>query len=221
MSDNKENKAMENSSSAMQRPGSAAGMSPEIVEDKEPENKAPLQDIVSPFKAVATPAASSEPVPEKQPETAAKAEPAKAEEAANQSKKKSKNQKNDKFSGMTEEEAEEEINRLHKRRKRRAAILVTVVVILIVSGILLPNLFKFVVPKVDLSNINVNTKTLDYKVGKTNILRDFTASGSLAAGETKDIKIAGDIEIDEFFVKNGDVIKKGDKKYDVEGRLVK
>lgn len=211
MSENKENKAMENNNQAMQRPGSAAGMSPEIVESKEPENKAPLQDIDSPFKAVATPAASSEPAPEKQPEAAAKAEPAKTEEAAKQSKKKSKNQKNDKFNGMTEEEAEAEINRLHKRRKRRAAILVTVVVLLIASGILLPNLFKFVAPKVDLSNINVDSKILDYKVGKTSIVRDFTASGSLAAGETKDVKIAGDIEIDEFFVKNGDVIKKGDK----------
>ena len=112
---------------------------------------------------------------------------------------------------MTEEEAEEEINKLHKRRKRRAAILITIVVILIAGGILLPNLFKFIAPKIDLSNINVNTKTLDHKVGKTSIVRDFTASGTLSAGETKDIKIAGDIEIDEFFVKNGDVIKKGDK----------
>ena len=51
MSENKENKAMENNNQAMQRPGSAAGMSPEIKEEKENINKAPLQDIDSPFKA--------------------------------------------------------------------------------------------------------------------------------------------------------------------------
>ena len=55
MSENKENKAMENNNQAMQRPGSAASMTPEITESKEikeTENKAPLQDIDSPFKAV-------------------------------------------------------------------------------------------------------------------------------------------------------------------------
>ena len=208
MSENKENKAMENNNQAMQRPGSAAGMSPEIVESKEPENKAPLQDIDSPFKAAPAEKNSPALLPDKK-EDAVKAKPEEAK-TAEVSKKKSK-KKNDNYSDMTEEEAEAEINRLHKRRKRRAAILVTVVVLLIASGILLPNLFKFVAPKVDLSNINVDSKILDYKVGKTSIVRDFTASGSLAAGETKDIKIAGDIEIDEFFVKNGDVIKKGDK----------
>ena len=46
---------MENNNQAMQRPGSAASMTPEITESKEikeTENKAPLQDIDSPFKAV-------------------------------------------------------------------------------------------------------------------------------------------------------------------------
>ena len=214
MSENKENKAMENNNAAMQRPGSAASMSPEIVEpkekEKETENKAPLQDIDSPFKAVAVPAADSEPAPEKKAEEV-KPEAAKTEEAVKETKKRTKKKKEDSFSGMTEEEAEEEINRLHKRRKRRAATLITIVVILIIAGILLPNLFKYLAPKVDLSNINVNSKTLDHTVGRSNIVRDFTASGNLSAGETKDIKIAGDIEIDEFFVKNGDVIKKGDK----------
>ena len=61
MSENKENKAIENNNPAMQRPGSAASMTPEIVENKADEikaagnkpaeNKAPLQDIDSPFKA--------------------------------------------------------------------------------------------------------------------------------------------------------------------------
>ena len=206
MSENNENKAMENNNSALQRPGSAAGMSPEIVEskEKEPENKAPLQDIDSPFKAAPEAAGTAAPLPEKQ--TAEAAVPEDADK-----KKSRKSKKNDAFTGMSEEEAEEEINKLHKRRKRRAAILVTVVVFLIAGGILLPNLLKYVAPKVDLSNIGVNSKTLEHKVGKTSIVRDFTASGTLSAGETKDIKIAGDIEIDEFFVKNGDVIKKGDK----------
>nr|MCR5490286.1 HlyD family efflux transporter periplasmic adaptor subunit [Saccharofermentans sp.] len=117
----------------------------------------------------------------------------------------------DNFSGMTEEEAEAEVNRLRKRRKRRAATLVVVITLLVIAAILLPNFFKYIGPKVDLSNVNVNSQTLDYTVAKKSIVRDLTASGSLAAGETNDMKIAGDIEIDEFFVKNGDVIKKGDK----------
>ena len=206
MSENKENKAIENNNTPMQRPGTAA-LTPEIVEpkEKEVENKAPLQDIDSPFKTV--PAS----------ELMAKSEdkkPAATESAASEApakKKSKKKNKDDIFQGMTEEEAEEEIRRQHKRRKRRAVTLVAVVAVLAAGAILLPNLLKFVAPKVDISAVNVNEKVLDYKVAKTNIVRDFTASGTLSAGDTYDVKIAGDIEVDEFFVKNGDVISKGDK----------
>ncbi len=206
MSENNENKAMENNNSALQRPGSAAGMSPEIVEpkEKEPENKAPLQDIDSPFKAAPVAAGDNASIP-------AKAEKAAVQPETKDKKKSRKSKKNDAFTGMTEEEAEEEINKLHKRRKRRAAVLVTIVVLLIAGGILLPNLFIFVAPKVDVSNVNVNENTLQYRIAKTSINRELTASGSLSAGDTEDLKIAGDIEIEEFFVENGDVIKKGDK----------
>lgn len=211
MSENKENKAMENNT-PMQRPGSAAAMTPEISEPKEKENdnKAPLQDIDSPFKA----APVSE-VPAKAEENKpAEAEASKAEAAAPEvsSRKKSKKRKNnDAFKDMTEEEAEEEIRRQHKRRKRRTITLVAIVAVIAAGAILLPNLLGMIAPKVDISAVNVNEKVLDYKVAKTNIVRDFTASGTLAAGETYDVKIAGDIEVDEFFVKNGDVISKGDK----------
>ena len=204
MSENKENKAMENNM-PMQRPGSQA-MSPEIIEpkEKEPENKAPLQDIDSPFKAAPENAAKAEKAPVK----AEEAKPAEAEPAKKKSKK---SKKDDAFQGMTEEEAEEEIRRQHKRRKRRTITLVSIVAVIAAGAILLPNLLNFVAPKVDISAVNVNEKILDYKVAKTNIVRDLTASGTLAAGDTEDIKIAGDIEVEEFFVKNGDVISKGEK----------
>ena len=207
MSDNKENKAIENN--AMQRPGSAA-MTPEITEPKEKEtgNKAPLQDMVSPFKAAPVTEAP-EKAEEIKPAQEAKSEPATKD--ASSKKKSKKNKKADAFQGMTEEEAEEEIRRQHKRRKRRTITLVMVVAVIAAGAILLPNLLKFVAPKVDISAINVNEQVLNYSVAKTNIVRDFTASGTLSAGETYDVKIAGDIEVDEFFVKNGDVISKGDK----------
>lgn len=208
MSDNKEKKAIENNN-AMQRPGSAA-MTPEISEPKEKnaENKAPLQDMVSPFKA-APEAEVSAKTEEAKPAAEAKTEDnTKDASTKNKSKKKDKN---DVFQGMTEEEAEEEIRRQHKRRKRRTATLIAVVAVIAAGAILLPNLLKFVAPKVDISAINVNEQVLDYSVAKTSIVRDFTASGTLSAGETYDVKIAGDIEVDEFFVKNGDVISKGDK----------
>ncbi len=208
MSDNKENKANENN--LMQRPGSAA-MTPEISEpkEKEAENKAPLQDLDSPFKAApvsdvpANPAKAEETKPAAENENKAKEEPS--------GKKTRKKDKKDVFQGMTEEEAEEEIRRQHKRRKRRTITLVAVVAVIAAGSILFPNLLKFVAPKIDISAINVNEKVLDYSVAKTNIVRDFTASGTLSAGETYDVKIAGEIEVDEFFVKNGDVISKGDK----------
>ena len=107
MSENKENKAIENNNSALQRPGSTAGMSPEIVEPKEiketkeSENKAPRQDIDSPFKAAPAPLIPTGPLSEKKQE-AVKSEAVKAEDEA---KKKSKKKKADNFSGMTEEEA--------------------------------------------------------------------------------------------------------------------
>ena len=81
MSENKENKAMENNNPAMQRPGSAASMTPEITEAKEvkeTENKAPLQDIDSPFKAVSYNAGvkENEPAKSEQPAKAEAASPA-------------------------------------------------------------------------------------------------------------------------------------------------
>jgi len=205
MSENKENKANENN--LMQRPGSAA-MTPEINEpkEKESENKAPLQDLDSPFKSAPVtdvPAKAEESKPAAENENKANEEPF--------GKKSRKKDKKDVFQGMTEEEAEEEIRRQHKRRKRRTITLVAVVAVIAAGAILFPNLLKFVAPKIDISAINVNEKVLDYSVAKTNIVRDFTASGTLSAGETYDVKIAGDIEVDEFFVKNGDVISKGDK----------
>ena len=215
MSENKENKAMENNNSALQRPGSVAGMTPEITEpaEKEPVNKAPLQDIDSPFKVAKWDDGKNAEEPAKA-DAAATTEAkttttAKAEAPAKKKSKKKK--KDDAFAGLTEEEAEEEIRRQHKRRKRRAITLVAVLAVLVAGAILLPNLLKFVAPKADNSAVNVNENVLEYKVAKTSIVRDFTASGTLAAGDTEDIKIAGDIEVEEYFVKNGDVISKGDK----------
>ena len=64
MSENKENKAIENNNTPMQRPGAAA-MAPEIIEpkEKEAENKAPLQDIDSPFKSAPASARYLKPSP--------------------------------------------------------------------------------------------------------------------------------------------------------------
>ena len=217
MSENKENKAIENNSPAMQRPGSAASMSPEIKEEKETVNKAPLQDIDSPFKAAPAAAKPEDDKSDKaeikdnDPDKVSKTEKTEPEASAKTGKRSKKDKKKDAFKDMTEDEAEEAINKLHKRRRRRAVTLVTILVILIIGAILLPNLLKFVAPAKDISNVNVNENTLQYRVSKSSIVRDFTASGTLAAGDTEDIKIAGDIEVEEYFVENGDIIKKGDK----------
>ena len=166
--------------------------------------------MVSPFKAAPVPEAPAK-AEENKPASEAKAEKAENKAPEASSKKKSKKKNNDAFREMTEEEAEEEIRRQHKRRKRRTITLVAVVAVIAAGSILFPNLLKFVAPKIDISAINVNEKVLNYSVAKTNIVRDFTASGTLSAGETYDVKIAGEIEVDEFFVKNGDVISKGDR----------
>ena len=90
MSENKENKAIENNT-PMQRPGAAA-MTPEITEpkEKEAENKAPLQDMVSPFKA-----APEAEVPAKAEEAKPAAE-AKTENNAKDASSKKKSKKNKK-----------------------------------------------------------------------------------------------------------------------------
>ena len=202
---------MENNNQAMQRPGSAASMTPEITEAKEikeTENKAPLQDIDSPFKAVPYHVG----VKENKTESGKSEEPLKATAAdAPALKAPKKKRKTVAYKELTEEEAEAEIAKQHRRRRTKAAIFVAIVAILVAGAILLPNLLKSIAPQVDISDVNVNENTLEYKIQKTSIVRDFTASGTLAAGDTEDVKIAGDIDIEEFFVKNGDVISKGDK----------
>ena len=160
MSENKENKAMENNNPALQRPGSVAGMSPEIIvpAEKETVNKAPLQDIDSPFKVAQWDDGKKAEEPAKADAAAtAGQETATAAKAEAPAKKKSKKKKkDDAFAGLTEEEAEEEIRRQHKRRKRRAVTLVAVLAVLVAGAILLPNLLKFVAPKADNSAVNVN-----------------------------------------------------------------
>ena len=219
MSENKENKAIDNSSSQM-RPGAAAIENvgkPEISESaeekKEISSKAPLADLDSPFKP-----APEQPEAAKKEETKPAVAPEKVEntvaaapaEPVNKMKSKKAKKQNVPVE-MTEEEAELMVLKQRKRRKRRTTILVIVIALVLAGSILFPNLIKYYAPKVDLSAINVNEQVLQYKAATNNISREFTAAGKLESGKTEEISLAGEIEVEEFFVKNGDVINKGDK----------
>ena len=217
MSENKENKAIDNNSSQM-RPGAAAienAGKPEIsapAEEKEISSKAPLADLDSPFKpAPEQPETEkkeqSQPEPSEKVENTAAAAPAEAVKE----KKSKKSKKKDDPVEMTDEEAELMILNQRKRRKRRTTVLVIVIALVLAGSILFPNLIRFYAPKVDLSAVNVNEQVLQYQAVQNSINREFTASGTLASGNTEEIGLAGDIEVEEYFVKNGDVINKGDK----------
>ena len=130
---------------------------------------------------------------------------------SNVTEKKLKTGKKNSLGNLTGEEAEEAVTKLHKRRRKRAVVITAFIALIVIGAILLPNLLKYVTPASDSSAVNVNETVLDHTVAASSIVRVLTSSGTLTAGNTEDINLAGDIEIEEYFVKNGDVISKGDK----------